>query len=32
VFFEEANREQPARLRILEGESPSAVNCLYTDG
>jgi hypothetical protein len=24
--------EQPTRLRILRGESPRAVNCLYSDG
>src|SRR5262245_35943164 len=24
--------ERPTRLRILRGESPRAVNCLYSDG
>jgi hypothetical protein len=24
--------ERPTRLRILQGESPCAVNCLYSDG
>ena len=27
-----SGEEQPTRLRVLQGESPCTVNCLYSDG
>jgi hypothetical protein len=32
VVADKGYQEQPTRLRILRGESPRAINCLYSDG
>jgi transposase len=32
IVADKGYQEQPTRLRILRGESPRAINCLYSDG
>jgi transposase len=32
VVADKGYQEQPTRLRILRGESPRVINCLYSDG